>query len=366
MRRIATAIVFFLALVPFAVGAEVGFVRSNIWLSKTAPTEGDAVTLYAIVVNSGDERLEGTAQFRQVDTGAAIGSPLTFGLDPNGTSSILSTVWIAVRGDHQFQAQITRAETVSASGTRAPIAGGVLSETTAVIHVSVDADGDGVTDEEETEQGTDPNDDDTDDDGVDDGVDNEPLDPDADDDGDLDGTDPAPNDPTIFTPPDTDGDGIPDGEDSDDDNDGLYDFEEGIIGTDPRNPDTDGDGVRDREDAFPVDPAQTVKPDADDDGTLDNDAVTSEGAFPLDEDRFDAVASALPVEDPPVAEVTSGGGDGTVLGQRIVQPEVTTRYIARDGWTDTLLMPILGATVFLGLLVLALLARRRRREEESS
>ena len=49
---------------------------------------------------------------------------------------------------------------------------------------------------------------------------------------------------------DTDGDDIPDSTDEDDDNDGLSDAEELIIGTDPLNTDTDGDGVSDQAEDF--------------------------------------------------------------------------------------------------------------------
>jgi hypothetical protein len=45
--------------------------------------------------------------------------------------------------------------------------------------------------------------------------------------------------------PDTDGDGVPDSQDSDDDNDGLSDTLEIAIGTNPLNADTDHDGFGD-------------------------------------------------------------------------------------------------------------------------
>ena len=44
---------------------------------------------------------------------------------------------------------------------------------------------------------------------------------------------------------DADGDGIPDDEDSDDDNDGLLDTLEATLGTNPEKPDTDYDGLSD-------------------------------------------------------------------------------------------------------------------------
>ena len=39
--------------------------------------------------------------------------------------------------------------------------------------------------------------------------------------------------------------GIPDPPPPDTDNDGLTDYEESLLGTNPNNPDTDGDGVND-------------------------------------------------------------------------------------------------------------------------
>jgi hypothetical protein len=53
---------------------------------------------------------------------------------------------------------------------------------------------------------------------------------------------------------DTDGDGIEDGTDEDDDNDGLLDIEEERIGTNPRLKDSDLDGVNDKIDYEPLNP----------------------------------------------------------------------------------------------------------------
>ncbi len=64
---------------------------------------------------------------------------------------------------------------------------------------------------------------------------------------------------TIFVDQDTDGDGIPDSQDSDADNDGLSNTQEGTIGTNPLNVDTDGDGVNDKDDYYPLDPKRSKK-----------------------------------------------------------------------------------------------------------
>lgn len=58
---------------------------------------------------------------------------------------------------------------------------------------------------------------------------------------------------------DTDKDGLSNSDDTDDDNDGLLDYEEDRIGTDYLNYDTDGDGVSDKDDAFPLDPTKFKK-----------------------------------------------------------------------------------------------------------
>jgi beta propeller repeat protein len=58
-----------------------------------------------------------------------------------------------------------------------------------------------------------------------------------------------------------DSDNLGDACDADNDNDGLIDYEEEILGTNPYNPDTDGDGVDDLNDAFPLNPLETKDSD---------------------------------------------------------------------------------------------------------
>ena len=109
-----------------------------------------------------------------------------------------------------------------------------------------------------------------------------------------------PLDPLSF-PIDTDGDGEYDCLDLDDDNDGLTDAEELLIGTDTLDADTDNDNVDDLPDAFPLDPTEwadtdgdgigdNADPDADGDGYLDDDEIIcgtdslNPGNVPLDYD----------------------------------------------------------------------------------
>ncbi|MET0275374.1 MAG: hypothetical protein ABW211_00850, partial [Acidimicrobiia bacterium] len=198
---------------------------------------------------------------------------------------------------------------------------------------SVDGDGDGLTDDEETGIGTDPNDADSDDDGVLDGAEANPsddsdgdglinpLDPDSDNDGLFDGTergrdcnnaateisrgmcvaDADPSTTTSALDPDSDHGGVRDGsEDSnldgkrdagesdptvghesddasvvDSDNDGLSDATEDTLGSDPNDADTDDDGVRDGDEPNPSADGDgdhlvdVLDVDSDDDGLLD-------------------------------------------------------------------------------------------------
>ncbi len=78
--------------------------------------------------------------------------------------------------------------------------------------------------------------------------------------------------PTVFTTVadfnDADGDGLANDVDNDDDNDGVSDAQEVMLGTHPLQPDTDGDGFADGNDAFPL--LSTEWRDSDRDGLGDN------------------------------------------------------------------------------------------------
>jgi hypothetical protein len=97
---------------------------------------------------------------------------------------------------------------------------------------------------------------------------------------------------------DFDGDGAGDACDADDDNDGLFDGEEFLNGTDPLDPDTDDDGVLDGQDICPLspDPGQqdfdgdhlgnACDADDDNDGLFDWDEP-AHGTSPFDADSDD-------------------------------------------------------------------------------
>ncbi len=222
-----------------------------------------------------------------------------------------------------------------------------------------DSDEDGVTDAEEDRVGSDPDDADTDDDGVLDGAEHNwnfdtdgdglinVFDPDSDNDGLADGTErgvsaqarhPDTNvefgnfvpdlDPTTTTfqlVPDTDRGGVPDGNEdtnkngrvdageinprdgaddtapADDDDDGLTNDEEELIGSDPDDADSDDDGVLDgaehngHRDTDGDDLINVLDPDSDNDGLLDG---TERGVTTPHPDTDVAAGNFVPDADP--------------------------------------------------------------------
>lgn len=245
------------------LAAKVDFINKNIWLSKdTNVIKDDQITVYSMVVNNDEKHIGGEMRFLDINTNTQLGDIVSFSLPNKGSSQILNVKWVAIPGDHKFQATIINAYEIINGQKKIAEGGGVTSSMTNPIFVDHDADGDGLFGLEEAKLGTDPNNPDTDGDTLKDKTDPNPLKKDADDDGDPDNTDPAPLDKNIKTLLDTDKDGTPDINDSDDDNDGLYDFEEEEgKRSDPLKYDTDLDGVGDKQDAFPRDFKKSI-PDA--------------------------------------------------------------------------------------------------------
>ncbi|MDG1478496.1 MAG: MYXO-CTERM sorting domain-containing protein [Myxococcota bacterium] len=163
-----------------------------------------------------------------------------------------------------------------------------------------DTDADGLSDGDEVnDHGTDPLDSDTDADGLSDGDEvndytTDPLDSDTDADGLSDG-DEVNDHGTDPLDTDTDSDGCTDGDEvndygtdptiADSDGDGVSDCDEVSGGTDPNNVDSDGDGLSDGEELNQgTDPSDS---DSDGDGLTDSEEINDEGTDPLDDDSDD-------------------------------------------------------------------------------
>ncbi len=219
-----------------------------------------------------------------------------------------------------------------------------------------DTDGDGLSDDEETDLGTDPDDPDTDGDGLsdgeelgpdgvyDEGTDTDPLDADTDDDGISDGDEEngtGPNDRAGPTDPldgDSDDDGLSDGQEvgvdspisggtsdgtgvrfegTDDASDNWRPDTDPESTTDPTDPDTDGDGLTDGEEDGNADGAVTNTiggTRTDGSGETDpNDADTDgDGLSDGDEQNGDGDLDGIGTTDPLDTDTDDGGvHDGT-------------------------------------------------------
>ena len=127
--------------------------------------------------------------------------------------------------------------TYTTTGAEAPCTNQSTQVTITVIDCLLDADFDGLEDDEEEAIGTDPNNPDTDGDGIEDGQEVN-----------IDFTDPLDDCDSIGgTPLD----------ESDCDNDGLTNAEETLLETDPFNADSDGDGLTDGEEVLEIDDPST-------------------------------------------------------------------------------------------------------------
>ncbi|WP_426705827.1 YPDG domain-containing protein [Corynebacterium auriscanis] len=194
-----------------------------------------------------------------------------------------------------------------------------------------DADGDGVSNDDEKAAGLDPLNPDTDGDGTNDGDEDTdgdgkknkdeskvPEGPVTDGDGDGLGdtgvTDENPKDgtPDIIDGPlknDTDGDGIVDAVDPDIDGDGVNNSDENAAGTDPYNPDTDGDGTNDGDEDTDGD----GKPNKDEsDPTKDETTDTDGDGIPdiIDKDDQDGPKGDKDGDKIPNEEDPDADGDG--------------------------------------------------------
>ena len=292
-------IIIFCAFAQMAFANTSGFVSSNIWVSDNAPMEGDVLKVSSVVVNDSEKRFNGEVVF--YDNDLSISGSIPFALAGGESSMVLSVAWTATPpGEHRFKAVITNAYFIDFEGNEELVDGNIFSQITDMIFVDVDSDNDGVPNQEEEEQGTDPNN------------------PDTDGDTENDAVDPDPTDPTVFNGPDTDGDGIIDSLDSDMDNDGLYNWEEENIGTDPKDYDTDDDTCNDKDDAYPLD-VDKCEPDSE----------------PQPEDENEGLDLNLASDDMIASDDEFASIDFTVIYEQCCSADVLLAGINEDeGWFD--------------------------------
>lgn len=223
-----------------AQAAVVGFANNSLWFSAPTMTiEGASIKIYTNIVNGDLGRFEGDLTFYA--NNEIIGSPIHFNISPD-ESRLFSTTWLARTGDYKFSARINNDAIFNDKNEAQAIAiNRFLSSNQELLFVDNDSDKDGLGDKAEITGGTDPKLADSDGDGYNDLEDQSPL------------------NKNIFPGPDTDGDGISDKVDTDIDNDGLYNWEELELGTNPLKRDTDDDGLSDQEDAHPLDSKRWLK-----------------------------------------------------------------------------------------------------------
>jgi len=99
----STPFVFLLFLLPAIAFAQAIFPSSSLWVSDTAPKEGQSVTLYTVIYNGGEETLKGSLRFFiGEDSLTAQSIELA-----RGTSQIYSAHWSAKAGTHTVRARFT-------------------------------------------------------------------------------------------------------------------------------------------------------------------------------------------------------------------------------------------------------------------
>ena len=119
MRLYLSIISLFLLLMPlsfYAAGTldNVGFVQKNIWYSQDPFFEGDTITIYTVVFNSGSDTVTGVVEF--YDKTVILGKQ-NFTVEP-GTFKNLSVDWNVLAGDHVISAQIVDSEVLLPGGEK--------------------------------------------------------------------------------------------------------------------------------------------------------------------------------------------------------------------------------------------------------
>jgi len=246
-------IIFSVLFVKDAVNAQadLSITNASISFSEESFLTGNMIRIYVRVWNTSDIDAQGFVKIYLNESQIGDSQPISL---KTGTYDDIFLDWLANAGVYSIKAELTDVlpEDIDADNNIVLIENLFVDLDTDQDGIGnkedLDDDNDGLSDENEAVAGTDPLLVDTDNDGVNDVNDVFPLD---------------------FTEwSNNDGDNLGDNADLDDDNDGLTDKEEYLLGTDPLNHDTDGDEVKDGLDIFPLNIQEWT--DSDKDGLGDN------------------------------------------------------------------------------------------------
>lgn len=242
---------------------DLSITEADITFSKADPVDGDSIRVYARVFNSGDNDVSGYVVFLNDKKDMALPQPIS--LKPNTYDDVFID-WKVKTGAYNIEAKIinlnpTDDNIENNTTIKKDFFVDLDTDGDGIGNKKdPDDDNDGLADGEEISKGTNPLSADTDGDKVNDKIDAFPSDK-------TEWRDTNSNDIGDNKDPDADGDGLTNQEETqeygtnplsiDTDNDGLNDKQEIQATTDPNKPDTDGDGVIDSKDPFPIDPSKT-------------------------------------------------------------------------------------------------------------
>lgn len=188
LKQIFSIFLFCLILTPHLAQAETvpaGVADRALWFSKEPFFEGESITIYTLLFNSGTNQLSGTLTLYDGTTTIAA---KTFSVVGGGASSVVAFPWKVTGGSHVFTAVITSKEFLTTTLAQAndTVSTPKTGEVKRFADLDTDADGlgnktdtdddnDGLTDLEEKRIGSNPLVVDTDTDGIIDKLDPHPL-----------------------------------------------------------------------------------------------------------------------------------------------------------------------------------------------
>jgi len=334
----------FVTNVAFAAANDLVLAPGNVSFSTNVVLEGKSVRIYATVTNASQKDLRGVVRFFDEKEEIAGDQPVSV---LGSKDDAVFVDWKPKElGDHKIKIVLVPFENPDDN-----LANNTVERT---ITVLADTDRDGISNAADPDDDNDGCLDDKDSFPLDraecldsdgDRIGNN-KDTDDDNDGVLDEQDAFPLDPTESV--DTDKDGIGDNADLDDDNDGVSDVDEIKNGTNPKLADTDGDGINDKEDGWPLDALKGrdfdkdgipdgQDTDADNDGVLKAQDINDTNLGPVINVTSNS-GKSLPIFVPPNTSIefettTSVDPDGKVVKsewqigeQKIEGPVLKTKF----------------------------------------